>query len=180
MFSALLGFSAVLFLELPQASHLIRTGNKYVPLFVIVLISQVLLEIFSKYQGKMCDTIEGLFTATIALLGFLVGNALSNRVLAGSSTGFDSGYQSQTMQWGSGNGIGSNIIITALIVGLFLFIWKSWLRPRLGINIQGCSPQGGPTVTRQTTTTVQMPSPEQEPAQTVPPAESFVGGGYAY
>ena len=179
MFSALLGFSAVLFLELPQAQFLTRGGSKYVPLFIIVLISQVLLEIFAKYQGKMCDTIEGLFTATIALLGFLVGNALANRAMFGGFSG-DFGTTAQYSYQASGTGIGGPILLTAVIVGLFLFIWKAWLRPKLGMNIQGCNPQGGPgMITRQVTTTVQIPEEQRVVEQAPPPpptAESF--GGY--
>lgn len=159
-FSALLGFSAVLFLELPQSQFLTRGGSKYVPLFIIVLISQVLLEIFAKYQGKMCDTIEGLFTAVIALLGFLVGSALAER--SGMYGGQPYGVSSESSYTYTGSGIGGPILLTAVIVGLFLFIWKAWLRPKLGINIQGCGNNQGMV------TTVVTQTQEQQPA--APPA----------
>ena len=182
MFSALLGFSAVIFLELPQSGFLTRGGqSKYVPLFIIVLISQVLLEIFAKYQGKMCETIEGLFTATIAVLGYLVAMAVANRTVqagwgrqSGGQYGAPAaGYQASYSY--SGPGIGGGVLMAAVVVGLFLFIWKAWLRPRLGIHIQGCNPQGGPqqVVVQQP---VQQVPPEQQQQQQV--AQQVAEGYY--
>ena len=145
--SALLGFSAVILLNQPQAAMLSRSGNKYVPLFVIVLVSQILMEILFKYKGKACETIEGLFTAMIAVAGYLVGMMIIER-----QTGFgsytSSSYGTSSARYGTGSsgssgyGYGSvgqrggavtlelgQTLLVGGIVALFLFIWKRWLKP---------------------------------------------------
>lgn len=179
MFSALLGFSAVVFLHMPQSAMLTRGGNNiYVPLFVIVLVSQVLLEIMAKYQGKLCETIEGLFTALVAVLGYTFYVTLAQRGLAGGTTmyqqtvgyGTTGGYA--TTQSGATTGTMGQALLAGAIVALFLFIWKKWLKPRLGINTALCPTMGEQVVYRPLpqAQVQQVPVQEQQP-QALPPAQ---------
>lgn len=183
MFSALLGFAAVLFLHMPQSAMITRGGqNIYVPLFVIVLVSQVLLEILAKYQGKWCDTIEGLFTALVAVLGYTLYSALASRgILGGATQGY--GAQGYGMQGAAPTGMGQALLAGA-IVALCLFVWKKWLKPALGLGQALCrvrpqivvqqAPQqaAAPVVVQQAPPATQQPA-QQQPAQQPTQQESY-------
>ena len=130
LFSAMLGFSAVMFLFTDYASLITKGGNSYyIPLFVIVLVSNVLLEIISKYQGKMCETIEGLFTGLFAVLGFLVYMTLITRGIIGVA---------QADQYGN-EITPHSVLVAGLLVAVFIFLWKSYLKPLLGISTRLCN-----------------------------------------
>jgi hypothetical protein len=171
MFSALLGFSTVIFLNMPQSDTLTRGGNNvYVPLFVIVLVSQIVLEILAKYQGKLCETIEGLFTALIAVLAYAL--------YAAASRGSGYGYNSTTYntmpagQYGGGSRQSGGYVnvreslMAGVVVAIFIFIWKKWLKPKLGITFSMC-PEGTGNVQQQVVQQpIQQPtSPVQQPEQ---------------
>jgi hypothetical protein len=178
MFSALLGFSTVIFLNMPQSDALTRGGqNVYVPLFVIVLVSQIVLEILAKYQGKLCETIEGLFTALIAVLGYALYTTLSQ---GNFGSGFySSSYSTAPMysgpQYGQGRQSGGGLampqaLMAGAVVAICLFIWKRWLKPKLGISFAMC-PEDVKSVTTTTTTNVVVPGVPAAPTQPQQPQQ---------
>jgi len=177
MFSALLGFSAVVLLTQPAFQSLAQGKPPYVPLFVIVLVSQILLEIIAKYQGKLCETIEGLFTALIAVLGFALAVALYSKGFLGAGGMQNSG------PFGNGSLPPTTFIFgAAIIVGAFLFIWKKWIKPILPITIAGCGVQqlsdqalygpAQPQVPQMQQPQMQQP-PMQQPQMQQPPMQQM-------
>jgi hypothetical protein len=60
-------------------------------------------------------------------------------------------------------------LMAGVVVALFLFIWKKWIKPKLGITFAMCPPEYQ-TTTVQTVQTVQQPQQQvvvQQPQQQV-------------
>jgi len=136
LFSGLLGFVVVVMLNMDSAANLTRNGV-FVPLFVLVLVTQILLEILSKYQGKVCETIEGLFTALIAVIGYGLYTVLASKGLTGGAQAVYGQQMVSTNKLDMGQAL-----VAGGIVAILLFLWKKWLKPM--INIQAAFPKWCP------------------------------------
>ena len=118
LISAILGFAAILLVnkQIPDMSRNIGLAA----VFIGILLSQVLFEITSKYEGKTCEFIDGvvasLFAVLAYFLGITIGGSLSSIIPDGVS---------QTLNSTPG------IITGGIFAAFTLWVWKQWLRNKI-------------------------------------------------
>lgn len=132
--SSLLGILTVVALHTNQAAGLTKNGDNMLRvLFVAILVVQVLFEILSKYYGKTCELIDGTVTAAIVVgVFYLVKTILEKNpsLGGGKENGQSIGY----------------ILVIAVAVGVALYVWKTWLKPRIiPFECVACGPSVGLT-----------------------------------
>lgn len=137
--SSLLGVLTVVALHTEQAADFTKNGENMMPvLFVSILVVQVLFEILSKYYGKTCEFVDGAFTAMIVVTGYyMLRSVLSSPRMSGLTGGPRGGPSSfmpapgdRFNQFGGAQTLGY-IAMLSVGIGLILWFWKSWLKPKV-------------------------------------------------
>jgi len=118
--SALIGFAAILAVQNYSRPMNYSKNTGMAIIFIGILVSQVLFEMITKYQGKTCEIVDGIFTSLFAILGYFLGMTFGGAI-------------SKIIPEGVSNALSTNPgnLTGAVFAAFALWIWKQWIRNKI-------------------------------------------------
>jgi hypothetical protein len=120
LISAIIGFASILAVQNYSSPMGLSKNKGMSAVFIGILVSQVLFEMISKYEGKTCEIMDGIFTSLFAILGYFLGmtfGGVFSKIIPQSI--------SSTLSTTPGNLTG------AVFAAFALWIWKQWIRNKI-------------------------------------------------
>lgn len=120
LISAIVGFAAILAVQNYSSPMGLSKNKSMAAVFIAILVSQVLFEMITKYQGKTCEIMDGMFTSLFAILGYFIGMSLGgvfSKIIPESLSNSLSTTQAQ--------------LTGAVFAAFALWVWKQWIRNKI-------------------------------------------------